>query len=110
MNENDKKQIKNAILERITELEKDIKLLRAATAPIAPDNAIGRISRMDAINNKAMAEAALADKHATLHNLKHALAKIDAADFGQCARCGGAIAFERLIYLPQSPYCIGCAS
>ncbi len=110
MNENEKKQIKSAIFENIDHIEKDIELLLEATAPIAPDNAIGRISRMDAINNKAVAEATLADKQATLNNLKHALTKIDAADFGLCAHCGNEIAFERLMYLPHSPYCITCAT
>ncbi|MDZ7725932.1 MAG: TraR/DksA C4-type zinc finger protein [candidate division KSB1 bacterium] len=110
MNENKKQQIKSAILEQLSLIEKDIELLEEATAPIAPDNAIGRLTRMDAINNKAVAEAALVDKRATFSNLKQALTKIDAADFGQCAHCGSEIAFERLMYLPHSPYCITCAS
>lgn len=110
MNETEKKQIKAAILQQIADLEKDLELLREATAPIAPDNAIGRISRMDAINNRAIAENALADKQALLYNLRQALAKIDTAAFGQCAHCGNDIALERLMYLPHSPICIICAS
>ena len=34
--------------------KKDIKGLKEATKPISPENSIGRVSRMDAINNKSV--------------------------------------------------------
>ena len=46
----------------ISEIDKTLKIIedfKEMTQPVAPDNAIGRVSRMDAINNKSVAEAGL---------------------------------------------------
>ena len=44
----------------------DLKLL---TQPIEPENSIGRISRMDAINNKSINDRMLRKAQEKLHNL-----------------------------------------
>jgi DnaK suppressor protein len=56
MNINELKQI---ILDEISKTKLLVKEYEELTKPIAPDVAIGRISRMDAINNKSVTEAAL---------------------------------------------------
>lgn len=43
----------------LEKLEHSIAMYRDMTNPVAPDNAIGRVSRMDAINNKSVNDAAL---------------------------------------------------
>jgi len=43
------------------------------TQPIAPENAIGRLGRMDAINNKSVMEAALREAEAKLIRVNQAL-------------------------------------
>ena len=50
----DKKKLKKTILDKIAQLETEIKEIKKLAAPIEPENAIGRISRMDAINNKTI--------------------------------------------------------
>lgn len=110
MNEKDKKQIKEAILEQIAELQEDLKRLEEAAKPISPDNAYGRLSRMDAINNKAIVEAALASKRATLQSHKNSLEKIDSDEYGECVGCGNTIAVERLKSIPYADFCIACAA
>ena len=57
-----KEEIENQIQERISKLEKEIVMLKDLTQPISPDCAIGRVSRMDAINNKSVNDAALRKK------------------------------------------------
>ncbi len=54
-----KDDIKQIILDEISKTEKSIKEYKDMVKPIAPDVAIGRISRMDAINNKSVMEASL---------------------------------------------------
>lgn len=110
MNEKDKKQIKDTVIKQLSELEEDIRQLEEAAKPIAPDNAYGRLSRMDAINNKAIVDASLASKRATLQSYKTVLAKIDTEHYGRCRRCGNAISRERLLYVPDADYCIACAA
>lgn len=100
-----KAKIEAAIVKTTSELER----LEEATKPIAPENAIGRVSRMDAINNKGVSEAALRSAKRKLTNLKIALTKIDAEDFGICARCKRPIAPARLMYMPESTRCVRCA-
>lgn len=59
MNKTELDSVKEAINKEITNTEIAIENYKELTKPIAPENAIGRISRMDAINNKSVIEAAL---------------------------------------------------
>ena len=52
-------KVQHIIKEEINKTTASIKHYKMLTKPIAPENAIGRISRMDAINNKSVNEAAL---------------------------------------------------
>jgi DnaK suppressor protein len=51
--------IKQALDGEIKSTEKKIIEYSLLCQPIAPENSIGRVSRMDAINNKSVVEAAL---------------------------------------------------
>ena len=84
--------------------------LEAATQPISPENSIGRVSRMDAINNKSVMEAALRTARRKLSALQHAENRLDDPGFGKCSRCGSDIQPRRLMLMPESPYCIRCAA
>lgn len=79
------------------------------TQPIAPDNAIGRVSRMDAINNKSVMEAALRKAKERLKGLETQLEKVGTTDFGICSKCGENIPIERILLAPQSSFCVNCA-
>lgn len=82
---------------------------RELTRPIAPDDAIGRVSRMDAINNKSVNEAALRQAESKLASLKRVLASIGNEDFGLCLQCRKPIPEERILIRPESLYCVQCA-
>lgn len=83
---------------------------RELTKPIAPENAIGRVSRMDAINNKSVNEAALRKVETKLKNLEVALSKVDDADFGICLKCKKEIPLGRIMLLPHAVTCVHCAN
>ena len=78
--------------------------------PIAPENSIGRISRMDAINNKSVVEAALRVATQKMQQLKNMQKRLKNDDFGICHKCKKTIPFGRLIIQPQSKFCVICAS
>ena len=59
MNKQERNKAKESIKKSIEETQKDISNLKELAKPISPENAIGRVSRMDAINNKSVNEAAL---------------------------------------------------
>ena len=98
---NIEKEIKNTAL--------SIASYKELTKPIAPENAIGRISRMDAINNKTVNEAALKKAEQKLTNLKVALSNINDTDFGICAKCKNHIPMGRILLMPHSRFCVNCA-
>ena len=64
---------------------------------------------MDAINNKSVNEAALRLAESKLRNINISLENIDEPDFGKCRRCGFEIPLGRLMVMPGSPLCVGCA-
>jgi len=68
MKVSEKKKLRNKILNDIEELKTNIKNLEEQTKPIAPENSIGRVSRMDAINNKSVNEAALRQAKLKMNN------------------------------------------
>lgn len=93
----------------IKKSEAEICELEELTKPIAPENSLGRISRMDAINNKSVAEAALRNKRKKQANMRMALTKVNDADFGHCGLCKKPIRQARLIFMPESSRCVRCA-
>ncbi len=106
----EKEHIKATIERKIGQAQREIKELEELTRPIAPENSIGRISRMDAINNKSVNEAALAQTRYKLQKLEKALENIDKVEFGTCYKCGQAIPMGRLVLMPESTLCTKCAS
>ena len=110
MQELNKAEIETQIIDRISKLEKEIEMLKDLTQPISPDCAIGRVSRMDAINNKSVNEAALRKKESQYIALKDALKNIDSDDFGKCIKCGQTIPLGRIMIMPESKKCVNCAN
>jgi len=110
MNKTDIDSIIKIIEEDITKTETAIKNYKELTKPIAPENAIGRVSRMDAINNKSVNEAALKKAEQKLNNLKIALSNINDPDFGVCFKCKNIIPIGRILLMPHARFCVQCAS
>lgn len=101
--------IRARLEKKIERTKKKIERMEEMTQPIGPENAIGRVSRMDAINNKSVMEAALRNARLDLDSMKKALNHLDDLDFGKCIRCGTFIDIKRIIYMPGSEHCINCA-
>ena len=101
--------IKSLLKEEIKKTQVLIEEYKELTKPIAPENAIGRISRMDAINNKSINEAALRKAENKLKNLEMALSNVDEPEFGKCAKCKQQIPIQRIMLMPQSRFCVNCA-
>ena len=109
MNPDQRKELETRFDEAIAQTQKDIAALIDLTKPISPENAIGRISRMDAINNKSVNEASLRKTQAKLINLEKAFKKINNDDFGFCVQCKLPIPLGRIMLMPQSTKCVNCA-
>ena len=105
----EREKLKDHIKKKIESLKEDIKYYRTLTQPISPDNAIGRLTRMDAINSKSINEAALNKAKQTLSKIEGALTMINNPDFGLCRECEDPIPFARLMIVPESNLCVQCA-
>lgn len=104
-----KTELKAKIEAEISKTEIHILEYKELTKPVEPENAIGRISRMDAINNKSVIEAALRKAKEKLEKLNLALSKIDDDDFGLCVRCHKPIPLGRILIMPQARTCVACS-
>lgn len=87
----------------------------AATAderkPVELDQAsVGRLSRMDAMQVQAMAEAGERRRVAEIGRVKAALKRVEEGEYGYCVTCGDEIAPKRLALDPSVATCVDCAS
>lgn len=109
MEKEEKDLLRKKIEQKIIDIKEDIVDLKELTKPIGPDDAYGRISRMDAINNKSVNEATLRNAEAKLNGLESALSNLDNEDFGICTKCKRPIQSGRILLVPESTRCIQCA-
>lgn len=101
-----------AQIEQILEqLSEDNELGRKGQAVVSLDQqSVGRLSRMDALQNQAMAKAQQQRRDQQRHRLLAALRRIDEREFGYCVDCGTEIAAHRLEFDPAAFKCISCAN
>lgn len=91
-------------------LEAEDRDTEAARAPVELDQqAVGRLSRMDALQVQAMAMAEARRRTARRARIRAALARLETEEFGFCQVCGEPIAARRLDLDPTVATCIGCA-
>jgi len=71
---------------------------------------VGRVSRIDAIQQQQMALASGRQRDEELVRIDAALQRLEDGSYGDCLVCGDPIALKRLEFDPSIPTCIGCAS
>ena len=74
------------------------------------DQPIGRLSRMDAMQQQEMAKAERRRAEVRLERVAVALEAMDEDDYGWCGDCGEPIGFPRLKARPDSFFCMPCIS
>ena len=73
------------------------------------DTAIGRLSRMDAMQSQQMAKELRRRKEDELRSMRSALNRIDKGWYGKCGLCQKPIAEHRLEIFPDVLTCVNCA-
>lgn len=102
--------LRSDLLDLKTELEQLTVSLQPGARPVDLDLAIGRLSRMEAIQQQKMSEATLAQARQRLLQVGAALASFEDDMYGYCRRCEEPIGFARLNVRPESPCCLACQS
>jgi len=94
-----------------TEIEHDSETTADARKPVELDQTmVGRLSRMDALQEQAMQVETERRRHQELQRIEAALDRIEEGEFGYCAVCGDEIELKRLEHDPTVPTCIACAN
>lgn len=81
-----------------------------SSKPVDLDEPIGRLSRMDAMQQQQMAIASRTAQEQRLLLLRNALKAMDREEYGYCRRCEEPIGYQRLQVRPESPFCLECQS
>lgn len=104
------------LAQQITTLRRTIRQTideaEALTETVTLDQAsVGRVSRIDAIQQQAMAKEAVRRHRVRLDRLEAAAHRLesDPEEFGWCMDCGELIPYRRLLAYPESVYCVPCA-
>lgn len=109
-NDIDISALKEKLLAQQREILDDSASSEDARRPVELDQtSVGRLSRMDALQNQAMALETDRRRHVELQHIEAALKRIDDGDYGECLNCGEDIAPKRLEIDPTAAICIDCA-
>ena len=109
MEKRDHIKLKTLIKEKLDELVQEDSLGHGSQAIVKLDQqAIGRLSRMDALQSQAMAKAQKLRRQGMRQALEVALQRLDTDEFGYCEECGDIIDLNRLMANPSIRKCISC--
>jgi DnaK suppressor protein len=71
---------------------------------------VGRLSRMDALQQQNMAKSTMRNIESRMKLVNAALIKFAEGEYGYCESCGDEIALARLEVNPEAPCCFACQS
>jgi DnaK suppressor protein len=93
------------------EIEAHSEMSAEARKPVELDQvSVGRLSRMDAMQQQAMAEASERARQRDLVRIEMAERLIASGDYGYCEECGEEIPDRRLAIDPMAIRCVNCAN
>ena len=106
----DLEKARAALSARRAELESLSDISADARATVTLDQAsVGRLSRMDALQGQAMAQATERQRTAELARIAAAFQRIEDGEYGACVDCGEDIPDKRLEIDPAASHCVRCA-
>jgi len=101
---------KKLLEDRLTAIQAGREAQRKEGAPVEIDQTkVGRLSRMDAMQQQAMARASARRTELERQRIWAALGRLRSGDYGYCVKCDEEIAEGRLRVDPATLLCIDCA-
>ncbi len=97
------------VLQRIQEIQDSLPYLNEETKVVEPSVSLGRLTRMEALNDKGVNEHVLSQARKSLQRLENALRRMEQGTYGICVRCGKEIPLTRLQHVPEALFCVPCA-
>ena len=94
---------------QLAQLENDLVLAQESAGTVELDqSAVGRLSRMDALQQQAMAQAGVQRLMVQKRRIVAALGRVEAGSYGRCCECVGAMEAERLARDATTLFCAAC--
>ena len=108
-NVTDTEKVKGLLNERLADLAGQGQTSRDDRSTVTLDQqSVGRLSRMDALQRQAMAQATERRRDDERRRIEAALARLDDGEYGYCVECGEDIPQDRLAADPTVPSCVSC--
>ncbi len=103
------KKFKDLLIKERDELKMLSLKTKDSRAPVILDQqSVGRLSRMDAIQQQNMNLATETNRNNKISQIENTLKRIELGTFGICISCGEEISEKRLLIDPTVLKCIDC--
>ena len=89
-------------------LEDSLQLTKEGSKPVDLNTPIGRLSRMDAIQQQEMTKASRSTLETRLRQVHASFDAHRKGDYGSCRSCSEPIGYPRLKARPEAPFCLSC--
>ena len=89
-------------------LECQLQLSEEGAKPVQLGTPIGRLSRMDAIQQQEMTRASRCTLEVKLRQVRASLDAYGRGVYGVCRSCEEPIGYQRLKARPEAPFCFAC--
>ena len=106
----DIKLYEKLLIKKRSETEVFLESIKESSRPVDLNDPIGRLSRMDAIQQQQMSLESKNRALLTLKQIEAALSRMKDDSYGICLKCEEEIPEKRLKARPESPFCSGCQS
>ena len=110
MYKQEKQVIKEKIENDIVQLTTQISTPKEKVKPISPDCGLGRLTRLEAMEEQDVNNKVLDESRLRLIRLNNALQRINKPMFGICIECEESIGLGRMSVRPESVRCVNCAN
>jgi len=109
MTKKEKIAIEDQIKIELKKLKLQIITLLKQSKPIAPDCSLGRLTRVEAMNEQVISLKILDEAQLRETRLNNALRRVEDGMFGVCIVCEESVGVGRMLVRPESVRCVGCA-
>lgn len=101
--------LREQLVQLVADLEENLRVNASSADPVVLDqSSVGRLSRMDAMQQQAMAKATREKARLRLTQCKVALSAFERDEYGLCRKCEEPIGYRRLSAKPEAPFCVEC--
>ena len=102
-------EIRQSMTEELRRLARSMEITDEAARPVELDQqAVGRLSRMDSLQNQHLTRNLKEREEVRVSALVRALSRIEEGKYGLCVGCGDPIEEGRLAVFPEAEHCAAC--